>query len=70
MQKLQVMTDDGWTYVACMIGKRIETTSEPKHGLPRNCPELAHGILSEFEKDFPDREFRLTLEPSISADPV
>ncbi|WP_330565838.1 hypothetical protein [Pseudomonas yamanorum] len=60
MEKLQVMTQGGWAYVLCAIGKRkVEITEDRRHGLPRNCPDLASQILREFEKDFPDKKFRL-----------
>lgn len=59
MQKLQVLTDQGWAFVLCFVGKRIEITADRAQALPRNCPELANSILSEFEKDFPDKQFRL-----------
>jgi hypothetical protein len=60
MEKLQVMTQGGWAYVLCAIGKRkVEITEERRHALPRKCPELADQILREFEKDFPGNKFRL-----------
>jgi hypothetical protein len=59
MEKLQVLTDEGWELVICYVGKRIETTKDRAHALPRKCPELAHAILEEFERGFPDLRFRL-----------
>ena len=59
MQKLQVLTDQGWAFVLCFVGKRIETTTDRAKALPRNCPDLADRTLAEFEKDFPDQQFRL-----------
>ncbi|QJI40513.1 hypothetical protein HKK52_06140 [Pseudomonas sp. ADAK2] len=59
MEKLQVQTDKGWAFVFCFIGKKLETTDNRDHALPRKCPELAGRILEEFERDFPERKFRL-----------
>ncbi|SEQ26855.1 hypothetical protein SAMN03159444_01375 [Pseudomonas sp. NFACC02] len=59
MEKLQVLTERGWELVVGYVGQHIETTPNRVDALPRKHPDIAHRILEEFQKDFPNREFRL-----------